>query len=123
MENGEINEGTVADYNAHYRTNYTVDEMKEKYGYLDDIQPILSDTEIAKLDELTNGGENPYGHTASSLGLTTKAGADAYAHIQALYNAGAYSEIEMTAYDEVMALRKVSPKDAAIIELIFLGED
>lgn len=121
MENGEINEGTVADYNAYYRTNYTVDEMKEKYGYPS--EPILSDTEIAKLDELTNGGENPYGHTAGSLGLTTKAGADAYARIQALYDAGANSEIEMTAYNEAMALRKTSPKDAAIIELIFLGED
>lgn len=35
LEDGIINESTVKDYNAYYGTSYTVDEMKEKFGYTD----------------------------------------------------------------------------------------
>lgn len=124
LEKGEINATTVGAYNYYYGTNYTVDEMKKKYGYEDVIpQDTLTDAEIDALDKLTDGGSNPYGHTPSALGLTTQAGIDAYAHLQALYDAGSYSEIEMTALDTVKKLRQISPKDAEIIELIFLGVD
>lgn len=124
FENGEINATTVGAYNYYNGTNYTVDEMKKKLGYEDDPpQATLTDAEIDALDKLTDGGSNPYGHTPSVLGLTTQAGIDAYAHLQALYDAGSYSEIEMTALDEVKKLRQTSPRDAEIIELIFLGVD
>ncbi len=124
FEKGEINATTVGAYNYYYGTNYTVDEMKKELGYEGVIpQATLTDAEIDALDKLTDGGSNPYGHTPSALGLTTQAGIDAYAQLQALYDAGSYSEIEMTALDEVKKLRQISPRDAEIIELIFLGVD
>jgi hypothetical protein len=40
MKDGEINEGTVADYNAHYKTSYTVEEAEEKFGHTTPIEDI-----------------------------------------------------------------------------------
>ena len=82
----------------------------------------ISEAEEAELDELTNGGQNPYNHLPETLGLTSDEAKRAYDEINMMYNASGDADARETAELVIKRLAQTSPKEAEILQLIFFGK-